>query len=380
MIGSLFIVLIVLGCGVYQYQKGTFVKSFVAIVVSICASVVAFGYFELLGNVFISREILLSWAHSFSFVLLFVLTFAVLQTAAIQLIRQPINLGLWPERIGRVICGLFLGLILSGILFTIVAMSPLSAKYPYQRFDERIPDPENPSKLRLNADGFATGWFSMISRGSLSGKRSFAALHPAFLDQLFLNRLNVDYEVPIIASSEAIKVPQKGVWLASEGLKDSDGNPVQPKSGYNLTIVRVGITSSIEGDDKFSPSQLRLICRKKGDDKNPFTGKGKDVYPVGYLKSSNELQIKNLADHIQISRSDIDFAFYVPDEFVPILIEFRQNGIYQLPPPVSYDQSPAAEELSMMLEEQKRAAEKAKEEAEKKAKEKETAEPNKPTE
>ncbi|MFA5238820.1 MAG: CvpA family protein [Phycisphaerae bacterium] len=381
LIGNLFVVLIILGCSAYQYQKSTFVKSFVAIVVSICASVAAFGYFELLGNIFISSKILLGWAHSFSFALLFILVFAVLQTAAIQLIREPINFGLWPERIGRVIFGLFLGLILSGLLFTTVAMSPLSAKYPYPRFDERSPDPETPKKVLLNVDGFATGWFSMISKGSFSGKRSFAVLHPAFLDQLFLNRNGVNYDVPIIAGPDAIKIPQKAVWLAPEDLKDSDGNPVQPKSGYGLTIVRAGITGSAEGDGKFSLSQLRLVCKKKEDDKNPFAGKGKSIYPVGYLKSANELQMKNLDDHIQIASSDIDFVFYVPDDYIPILIEFRQNGICQLPPPISYDQSPAAEEeLAKKLEEQKRAEEKAKEEAEKKAKEKETVEPNKPQE
>jgi hypothetical protein len=190
MVGSLLVVLIILGCVAYQYLKGTLVKSFVVVITSICASVVAFGYFELLANVFISREILVPWAYSLSFALLFILAFAVLQTIAAQLTRGPIDLGLLPERIGRVVCGIFLGLIVSGLLLTAAAMAPIPAKYPYQRFDETIPDFEkNPSKVLLNADGFATGWFSIISSGSFSGKRSFAALHPAFLDQLFLNRL-----------------------------------------------------------------------------------------------------------------------------------------------------------------------------------------------
>jgi hypothetical protein len=187
--GSLLVVLIILGCVAYQYLKGTLVKSFVAVITSICASVVAFGYFELLANVFISREILVLWAYPLSFALLFILAFAVLQTIAAQLTRRPIDLGLLPERIGRVVCGIFLGLIVSGLLLTAAAMAPISPKYPYQRFDATNPNPENPGKVLLNADGFATGWFSIVSSGSFSGKRSFATLHPAFLDQLFLNRL-----------------------------------------------------------------------------------------------------------------------------------------------------------------------------------------------
>jgi hypothetical protein len=343
-------VLIILGCVAYQYLKGTLVKSFVVVITSICASVVAFGYFELLANVFISREILVLWAYPLSFALLFILAFAVLQTIAAQLTRRPIDLGLLPERIGRVVCGIFLGLIVSGLLLTAAAMAPISAKYPYQRFDETSPDPENPGKVLLNADGFATGWFSIVSSGSFSGKRSFATLHPAFLDQLFLNRHEIDNGVSIITSPEAIEIPKIAVWPAPEGLKDSDGKPIQPKSGHNLTIVRVGITTAaIKDGGTFTPSQLRLVCKQKSDTKeDPLAGKGKNIYPVGYLKTADELQIKKLTDHIEIKRSDldnrgvknIDFAFYVPDGFVPVLVEFKQNCINQLPPPVPADQAP----------------------------------------
>jgi hypothetical protein len=363
--GSLLVVLIILGCVAYQYLKGTLVKSFVVVITSICASVVAFGYFELLANVFISREILVLWAHPLSFALLFILAFAVLQTIAAQLTRQPIDLGLLPERIGRVVCGIFLGLIVSGLLLTAAAMAPISAKYPYQRFDKTSPDPENPGKVLLNADGFATGWFSIVSGGSFSGKRSFATLHPAFLDQLFLNRHEIDNGISIITSPEAIEIPKIAVWPAPESLKDS--------SGHNLTIVRVGITNqAIEKGGIFTPSQLRVICKQKSDTKeDPLAGKGKNIYPVGYMKTADELQIKKLTDRIEIKRSDldnrgvknIDFAFYVPDGFVPVSVEFKQNCINQLPPSVPADQAPPVVPFVKQPE-----------------KEKGTIEPNKPLE
>jgi hypothetical protein len=351
MVGSLLVVLIILGCVAYQYLKSTLVKSFVAIITSICASVVAFGYFELLANILIGRNILVLWAYLLSFALLFILAFAILQTVAIQLIRQPINLGLWPERIGRAICGIFLGIIISGLLLTAVAMAPIPAKYPYQRFDATIPNfEEKPKKVLLNADGFATGWFSIISSGSFSGKRSFATLHPAFLDQLFLNRHEIDNRVPIITSSEAIEIPKIAVWPAPEGLKRSDGKEL-PKSGHTLTIVRVGLTNqAIESgatSTTFTPAQLRVICKQENDGRDPLAGKGKNIYPVGYLQTADELQIKKLTDHIEIKRSDfvsrikeIDFAFYVPNGFKPVLVEFKQNNIKQLPAPVPAEQAP----------------------------------------
>ena len=194
---GLVVVLIILGCVAYQYLKGTFLKAFAAIIIAICASVVAFGYFEILANVFVSRSdnsrylSLAPWAQSLSFVLLLVLAFGILQTIVNKLTREPIDLGLLAERIGRVVCGIFLGLILSGLLLTALAMAPLSNKYPYQRFYPTNPNAEKPKKVLLNADGFVTGWFSMMSRGAFSGKRSFAALHPNFLDQVFLNRHSI---------------------------------------------------------------------------------------------------------------------------------------------------------------------------------------------
>lgn len=349
---SLLVVLIILGCVAYQYLKGKLVKSFVVVITSICASVVAFSYFELLANVVAGYSPSLAlWAQPLSFVLLFILAFAILQTIVAQLTRSSIDFGLLPERIGRIVCGIFLGLIVSGLLLTAAAMAPIPAKYPYQRFDAARPDAEKPNKVLFNADGFATGWFSIVSSGSFSGERSFAILHPDFLDQLFLNRHEIADGVPIITSSDAIKIPEKkAVWPAPEGLKDSNGRPVLPKSGHNLTIVRVGITIKATKDGgTFTSSQLRLICKQKSDDKDPLAGKGKNIYPVGYLKTADQLQMKKLTDHIKIERSafkggvrDIDFVFYVPDAFVPVLVEFKQNSINQLPPPITVDQAPPA--------------------------------------
>jgi hypothetical protein len=343
--------LIIVGCAALMYLKGTLVKAFAAIIVAVCASIVAFGFFELLANVFIGRELVIPWAQPISFALLFILTFALLQTAAVQLIRQPVDLGMWPERIGRVVCGIFLGLFLSGLLLTTLAMMPIPNKYPYQRFDERYPDAEHPDKVLLNPDGLVTGLFSTISSGSLSGKRSFATLHPAFINQAFLNRHNTPDGVPGTTKSQAIEVPTKNAaWYAPEGIKDAQGNPVSPKSGHILTLVRIGIKqSAVVHSCTFTLAQVRLICKQQADAENRLAGKGHIAYPVGYMAGPNVLQTKRLGDTIQVSRSDfeanartrwIDFAFYVPNGFVPVLAEFKQNSIAEVPPLATAEQAP----------------------------------------
>jgi hypothetical protein len=194
----------------------------------------------------------------------------------------------------------------------------------------------------------------MISNGSfraISNPKSFAVLRPNFLDQLFLNRHNIADGVPIITSSQAIEIPRKsGAWYAPEDIKDSDGKPVSSKSGQNLTIVRMGIKrSAIKDAGQFTLSQLRLVCKQKGDTETALLGKGKNIYPVGYLKAANQLQEKKLNDQIKIGGNDfnenenvrwIDFAFYVPNDFVPLVMEFKLNNIAEVPLPVSADQAP----------------------------------------
>jgi hypothetical protein len=208
---------------------------------------------------------------------------------------------------------------------------------------------ERPNRALLNADGFATGWFSLVSRGGMSGERSFAALHPRFLDQLYLNRLG-GREVSIITGPEVIEVPrEKAVWAAPEGLQGTEG---KGKTGCNLTIVRVGIRMNIlkQKGGKFTLSQVRLICKQKDDAKKPFAGKGINVYPIGYLKTPELLEIKRLNEPVEVGRDSftagqmfMDFAFEVPDNLVPVLVEFKQNNIAQVPAMVAAEQRPAEE-------------------------------------
>ncbi len=382
-LASLSVVLIILGCAAYQYFKGTFIRAFATIIIAVCAIVAAFGFFEVLANVFISRGAdsrflsLVPWAQTLCFALLFVIVFGALQTGMTFLTHRSIDLGFLPERIGRVVCGIFLGLLLSGFLLTAIGMAPLSNKYPYQRFDEKR------SKVLLNADGFATGLFSIISRGSLSGKRSFATIHPDFLDQVHLNRL-ISGTSTLTCETPAISLPKQAVWPAPQSLKaqvdeivsrlnrdgklkdESTGKSIPmpgPGSDYQPTIVRVGIkrralsTKSKINVGAFILSQLRLICKQQGYGEDPLAGAGINIYPIGHLKAADQIQVST---EIKIdSKNDfednagekwIDFVFCVPRDYVPVLVEFKQNSIVEIrpsaivtadkaPPPVLFTQT-----------------------------------------
>lgn len=353
---GLIVLLIAVGCAAYQFLKGTFLRAFATFIITICATIIAFGFFEVLAGFFTGRDssfkfLPAPWMQTLSFLLLFLFVFAILQTLAQYLTKQPVDLGLWPERIGRIGFGILSGLVLASFLLTAAAMAPLPNKYPYQRFDQRSPNPDRPAKVMFSTDGFAAGLFSMVSKGSFSGKRSFATLHPAFLDQLFLNRHNASAGISTITSSQAISLPNKiAAWPAPQNLKDSDGNPVSPKSGHVLMFVRVGIIKSALADaGAFTGSQLRLICKKQTDLKDPLAGTGQNIYPTGFLTAPDLIQIKRLNEVINVNRTDfedkarerwIDFIFNVPADSVPVLIEFKQNNIVEVPKPVSPEQAP----------------------------------------
>jgi len=366
---SLVVLLIILGCGALQFFKGTLVKALAAIIIAIIAGMVSFSFFEGAANMIISKGdggsllALAPWAQTLSFLWIFIVVFALLQTGAMYLLREPVDFGEMPEYIGRAVCGLLLGYLVSGFLLTALAMGPLSLKYPYQRFDPRSLKPDDPKGVLLSPDGFVTGLFNMTSKGSFSGKRSFATIHPNYLDQLFFNRLINNDSMSIISNKfPAITIPRQGaVWNAPTDIADqataligelrSRGKiqyaenknvslPASTASG-NIKIVRIGILmSAMRGDARinggaFTPGQLRLICKRGGSGQDRLAGEGINVYPIGHLKTADEIQV---SPEIKITSGGggareqlIDFVFNVPSGHEPVLVQYKMNTIVEIP-------------------------------------------------
>jgi hypothetical protein len=366
---SLVVLLIALGCAALQFFKGTFVKAFVAIIIAIISGIVSFAFFESAANMIISRGdggTLLSiapWAQTLCFILIYIVVFALLQTGAIYLLHEKIVFGELPEYIGRAVCGLILGFIISGFLLTALAMGPLPLNYPYQRFDPRSVDPDDPKGVLFNADGFATGLFSIVSKGSLSGKRSFAAVHPDYLNQLFFNRLIETDSISIISYTfPAITVSREAaVWDAPKAISDqanaligelrtgggriktADNKtvslPVSTDSG-DIKIVRVGILrKALKGNSKingaaFTLSQLRLICTRRGSSQDRLAGDAINVYPIGHLRSADQIQVASevrvMIEGFGNGERFIDFVFNVPSGYDPVLVEYKLNSIVEI--------------------------------------------------
>lgn len=352
MIASLALLALVAGCAAFLYAKGTLAQGITMILNALLAGFVAFGFFEMLAQYLIKYSPGIAvWAQMICFLLLFILTFALLQTAAMQFSKEKVDFGKLPEQVGRPLAGVILGYIVTGHLLVAAALAPLPSPYPYPRFDERNPDASRPAKPLLSPDGFVTGLFATVSKGcfsALSAPRSFAVLHAGFVDQIYLNRHKVADKVPLLTSSIAIDAKKDSVRFAPGSLRDSEGRPLPAQAGQNLMLVRAGIRrSALRDASKFTLSQMRLVCTPKTGAANPLAGKGEAVYPLGYIGPGNRLERKSLADVITVQDPAgqgeavlIDLVFSVPANLTPVLLEFKRNSIVQLSAPVSGEDAP----------------------------------------
>jgi hypothetical protein len=85
-------------------------------------------------------------------------------------------------------------------------------------------------------------------------------------------------------------------------------------------------------------SQLRLICKRQGYGDEPLTGPGINIYPIGHLKAADQIQVSTelkltSKDHFKNNAKEkwIDFVFCIPRDYVPMLLEFKQNSIVEIP-------------------------------------------------
>ncbi len=372
MFAMILILIIVLLSVAYFYLKSGALVSFATFAAAVFGVIVAFAYYEPLTNMLLSRGYGGQWASAGIYVVLFVLTFAVIRTVADFMFGQDVELGNVITKTTAVICGVLTGLIISGVLLVALAMAPISAKWPYARLGDgdsavTAANIRSPSKPMIRADGIVTGLFAGISRGSLSSKKSFAVYHTDFLNQVHLNKYTAKKKVYTVAGNRAVRVPKKGVRKL-----DSDND--------NLTVVRMEVKNAdiksggardAEGDVTFTLGQVRLICKQNGQ--TDTRGSAVAVYPEGRIVSRRRagkdadkknltgvmsgrvLEKRSLHEIIRLGRDEfkiggkgvdarVDLAFKVPPGKEGVLLEFKQNVVVSVPASV-----PASEEAERLL-------------------------------
>jgi hypothetical protein len=352
MIAIAAIIIIVLLTMAYFYLKSPLLTSIATMFAAIIALLVAFNFYEIMAEQLLSRGHGGQWAQPVCLLLLFVITLVLLRAGCDQIVGANIEFGSIAKQIVAVVCGFFVGLIISGTLIVILTMSPLSPSMPYERF------PIEGAKLNagrlglhksLKVDDFACGLFNVVSKGSLSSKKSFDVYHADFLNQLHINRRSVGEErggVPIIAGKKSIIVPSKNGVRINED---------------DLTIVRAGVKSgSIQKDGaalgtssiSLTPGQFRLVCKKKAE-VSDVRGSAIAIYPLQYQQlgmavrnQTDEDSKVDLDENIAFNSKQfitkkagraawMDLIFKVPSGYQGMFLEFRNNAIVKLSKPVA---------------------------------------------
>ena len=358
------IILISILCVSHLYLKGSTPRSFAAAIAAVVAVIAALGYYEIASDILISKGRGGQWVQPAIFAIIFVTVLAVTKSLADLLLPHNVDFGQLPARIAGVVCGIVAGVVISGALFIALALCPLSDKWPYARFEQGNISITSPKSSLLNSDGIVATLFGWISKGSMSSGKSFAVYHANFIDQLHLNRHKAkEGGVYMITAAEAVVVPKK------DGVRTFD---VDQRS---YTIVRMGIKGGEidgggamdkDGTVSFTPSQVRILCKQKGQAED-MTGSARPVYPEAQLLE-NELIPVRLDETINVARGEfesvstygrvawIDLAFRVPANMRPVLLEFKQNAVAELPKAVvgtaEIDSLPGTEQYEEQYEEE----------------------------
>ena len=338
MLATLLVLVITVLCVAHFYLKSSAITSFATLISAILGLILAFNYYEILANMLISRGHGEKWAQPGCFILLFMVGVAVTRLLA-DFLTGPINFGNPIKYASAIICGVFVGLIISGAILIAIAMAPTNPKWPYPRFgaEGRAVTPaslNNPKKALLNVDSLAAGIFGWVSKGSLSSGKSFSVYHADFINQIHLNSLGASNQILSIAAKEAVTIPKNGVRMLSD-------NRVAVRTGIRGKEIADGGAMN-EGKILFTLSQIRLICKPKAQS-NDLSGTAQAYYPHAYNIAGQPAEdASDLGATIPFSRQDlkkltawIDVLFKVGPSMTPVLLEFKQNTVVSLPKAVA---------------------------------------------
>lgn len=336
----------------YFYLKCNIVTSLTNVLAALLGCILAFSYYEQLAGLLASEKWAVIWIQSAAFLLIFFFGFLFIRVLSGFLAKSDFEVNKIAKLSVTILCGILTGVIVSGVLLVALALSPLPPGAIYSRYHINQPIYVAISyPPAINADGFVASFYSWISRGALSSKKSFAVLHADYLSRIHLNRYALDEEVPAVCSPKAIKLPGGNVQPVR--LWDF---PDQPR----MTVVRLGISGNPiakggaagnDGTISLVPAQIRLITKDQNQAKT-MTGLAEVVYPSGRvqngvfetlnLNQKMSEQVKNLGPDRTVW---MDLAFQVPAGRQAILLSFKENAIIELPKPV-----PTSEEIENALD------------------------------
>jgi uncharacterized membrane protein required for colicin V production len=307
------VILVILVVAFWQSVQGLF-SAVTLTVLAILSAVIAFNFFEPLGNVLVERQG--AYAQPIAMLALFAAALLALRLIFDRLAPGAFHVSPWADRIGGALVGVIAGLVMSGMLVIIVSLLPLGAEeYGYQPYDSAL----------APADGGPPRWSSHFVLGMMEGL-SAGALAPigegnklmTVHDDLLLEAYALRNRPPGASSSakpgavevtNAYKVvePEKKETLTAEELaRQRILYPLPKADNMDIVIVRTVVRDFACDEDnwyRLPATHFRLVAKVK-DDKGDEVNRS--YYPVAYLTYAGAWRVNAVQDGNRLLVGDLE--------------------------------------------------------------------------
>jgi len=351
---SLIVVGLLLAVAFFQSTQGLFSALIMAVLTIACAAL-AYGNYE-----WVAVEVLATYwkpdlAHAISLAVLFGVPLVILRVVFDKVIRRACLLPVMIDRIGGAVCGLVTALIMIGVAATALQMLPFGPSIAgFSRFDLALREGSGgslstPPSLTapdrgfwLSPDRFAAGTAAVLSDAVFSGERSFYQDHPNLIQAAgWVNTIDsgVSRYAPPNSLSVKSTAPVEVVYRMipperENGLATYE--PINPRSGCEFRMVRVGLTPGAFDTNRshlFSLRQFRLV----GED----DGSIRQYFPIATQQAdasqtiNRHVSVKRYGsqdwpavDELIIPREDhsteVELVFELVPGFKPDFIEYKR--------------------------------------------------------
>lgn len=343
-----------------------FFSATLSAILAIISAVLAFSLHETIVEKFLGGK-MADYAHALVLLALFGLIYLILRTIFDNFVKGNVRVPAAMDKAGAVVMGLIAAAFATGIMAVAAEELPFTtaiggfARYDVQQ-DREVVVPaahsldrmvytelsiHEPGKFGdegsghgvpiIPVDSVLVGAVDKFSNGVFSDGKPLQEIHPAFLDELFGQRIGIEPG----ASHVAMNLPNQRmqamdvVGLYNELIPDSnqkDSEFTKLRTGGSLKPITINPTSKdmflavrvafkIQASDqtdhivRFSPGSVRLVAPSPDSD----TGEEQfqDYYPVGTLQNASTLYLNKMDDFLfsqSISDHDVgvDLIFKVP--------------------------------------------------------------------
>lgn len=343
MILNLLLLVLILLTTAYLANQGL-LSSLLALATAIFSSVLAMALMEPAQGILGKYQP--NYARGGTFLLLFLLAFAVTRVVADIAVPKTIKLPRLINRVSGGIVGFITALVVMGTLLLGIEMLPLSnSLLGFDRFPgEKVMQGDEAGEVAaqtnvwFSPDRFVLSIWDGATRG-LSGAKTWRSVHPDLSAESYGYRNIVHAGSQRVLPADLLDVPE--VWATDNAgeLQQRGISGLTLKSGKRVvmarTVIKKGETAphvSFDSDVNFrvAASQVRLV-----------TNRQRQYYPIGYLDQGRRfvettLDLGHVVDDYVAPRGSNDavatedWVFQIDADEKPALLEMKQLARVEL--------------------------------------------------